>query len=291
MNRLESGSSYNNSSHVDEGLIRQLVKIDGSEATVKELLFKEGHSFSDESILNLVTVLSVYRKIQFPNDYIFFIYGSTARGTAKAGERIQEFQFWKEERFLGSCFRRRGGSDIDVRIITQNRDGLLPSLEMVREDLKKTRSPRIELRIDDPSSVIWEVKRGDTSSFFRRVLALNWPFVLHGRGKLEILTRLACLHLTAEDYANEKQRVELKLLVLRETTEKPFVFMTEKQLRERFPSYYSPLQLLATEPQTPALKISLVSGESSLVTILSDKDIFMDNLRRIPDIPTKELMQ
>ena len=199
MDRSEAVSSHTNSLPFKEELTNRLVEMGGSEVVVKELLLKEGYFFSSESIQNLVMVLSIYRKIQLTHDCIFFIYGSTARGTAKAGERIQEFQFWEGERFLGSCFRRRGGSDIDLRIIAQNRDEIHHSLEIVRQDLKQSRSVRIELRIDDPTYVAWETTRADTSSFFRRVLTLNQPLVLHGRKELECITKLAYSHLTPED--------------------------------------------------------------------------------------------
>jgi len=82
---------------------------------------------------------------------------------------------------------------------------------------------------------------------------------------------------------------------LRETAEEPFVFWTENQLRGRFPSYYSPLQIANKKPENypSPIKISLISGESSLVIVPvgrdTDVDSFITDLRHNPDVSAEQL--
>lgn len=298
MERSQEVGLSNSSCPFSKELVEQLIELGNSDAVTKALLFKDGRVFSGEAVQNLTIALSVFRMLKLPIPSTFFIYGSTARGSTKAGERIQEFRFWQEGIFLGSCFRRRGESDIDLRIIAQDYENILPSLEVAKQNLRLLKPVKIDVKIDDPAYVEREIRRTDDySSFFRIVLALDQPLVLSGRGEFENFRNLARSYLTAEDYADEAQRMERKLLVLRETAEKPFLFWTGDQLQEAFPSYYSSFNLRAHHLKgvSSPVKVTLSAGESSLITVSVNSPValerFMSNLFDAPDVSARELIE
>lgn len=294
MSRLEKDSDSFNFFPFPSGLVNNLLQVGESHET-KALLLKYGYIFSEESVRNLEIALSVYKTLELPEDSIFFVYGSTARGKAVDIDRLQEIQFWEGERFCGSCFRRLGGSDIDLRAIIPNREQILPSVEKVKQTLRTIGSTRVELRIDDPSYPIWEATRSDVSSFYRRLLLFSRPIVLHGKTNFDAITELAISHFSDDDYVYETQRKDVKACALRETELRPFIYWGIKHLRDSYPLYYSS-QTLSGEGTInfpPPLKISLVKGESSLVIARISEDRikqFLAKLEMTPKAPAKELV-
>lgn len=262
---------------------------------ITDLVTNSDYVFSKQSISNLETIIFIKRLLELPEDSIFFVYGSTARGTVENTGRLQEIQFWEGDSFLGNCFRKLGSSDIDLRIITPRPEQLLPSLEIVKQTLGDTKPTRIELRIDSPDYVKWEVTRSDTSSFYRRLLMFNRIVILQGKAGYDHLTELVKSNLKDIDHSYETERKEIKAMALRETQERPFVYLDVKHLRDHYPVYYSDQSLSenGNDLLPLPLKVSLVKGESSLVIAkIGEANInqFLDELKRDPRISTRELI-
>lgn len=246
--------------------VGRLIRDCHSKTQVKTLLKKEGLSFSLDSIRNVFYALLIFREIQVNIPFSFFIYGSTVTGEAGLEPKIQEFQFWKEDDFLGSAFRFYGNSDLDIRCLTE-----YP--EEIKESLQRSRQASIDfppgsVKVDSLSFAFQDIKNQEHPSFYRRILILNRPTIFCGKEMIEVLARAGRGHLISQDFDYEEQMRKSRAFARLELEDRNFVFFSGTHLAEKFPVYYHPLVLRDKNIRRASpLKFPFGIKESSLITV------------------------
>lgn len=241
---------------------------------IREILRKEGLHFSDDSVRNIAYGIMIFREIggelfQEP----FFIYGSTAKGTAGVEPKIQEIQYWKDLHFLGSTFRIYGMSDLDIRCVAQNPQGVFEIIAKSKSNLSSFALRPAGVRVDNIQDVKDDIKRTDTPSFYRRVLLLNSPIVLSGQDTLGTLADVGKDYLSQVDETYEKEMAEARKMVRSRLEGSVAIFLDSSELSERFPVFYSERNLIIKNFQrTHSFKISFSLRESSLVVVEVDSE-------------------
>ncbi|OQA93175.1 MAG: hypothetical protein BWY24_00691 [Microgenomates group bacterium ADurb.Bin219] len=274
-----------------ETLIQGHVSVDN----IREILRKEGLHLSDDSVRNIAYGIMVFREIggelfQEP----FFIYGSTAKGTAGVEPKIQEIQYWKDLHFLGSTFRIYGMSDLDIRCVAQDPQGVFEIIAKSKDNLSPFTLRPVGIRVDNIQDVEDDIKRTDAPSFYRRVLLLNSPIVLSGQDTLGTLTEVGRDYLSQVDETYEKEMAEARKIVRSRLEGSVATFLDSGELSGRFPVFYSERNLIIKNFQrTHSFKISFSLRESSLVVVEvnSEKDCSRHHLRVCdnPSTPFNEI--
>lgn len=257
------------------------------------VLGKYGLRFSDRSIKNTAYGLRIFKEIKVDVPFSFVIYGSTARGTAGSCLKVQEFQFWNGNSFCGSTFRPFGVSDLDLRCVCPEPQGVLTCLKSCKDLPFFTANP-VGIRVDDLSYALNEITDTSITSFYRRVLLLNNPIILNGRELVASLVESGYPCLTSHDFAYEGELHELKFYLGSILRGNAAVYVSEKELSKRFPEYYRSENLSLTNTERgKSFKVSFGQRESSLLTIpvrgCADIKRFTDILLQHPETPFSEL--
>jgi len=256
----------NTQSLLNHGAVERLIRDCHSGAQVESLLRKEGLSFSPDSIRNIFYALNIFREIRVDSPFSFFIYGSTAIGEAGLKPKIQEFQFWKEEEFLGSAFRFYGNSDLDIRCLAEHPEIIMENLQGNR--LAITDFPPGSVKVDSFNFALQDIKNQKCPSFYRRILILNKPIIFSGREMIETLVRSGRDYLSSQDLDYEEQMRRSRSFARRELENRTSIFFSGLQLTEMFPVYYHPFILRDKEIRRASpLKFPFGRKESSLVTV------------------------
>lgn len=246
--------------------IGRLIRDCHSEAQVKTLLKNEGLSFSPDSIRNVFYALLIFREIQVNIPFSFFIYGSTATGKAGLEPKVQEFQFWKKDDFLGSAFRIYGNSDLDIRCLSEYPEKIKESLQESR--LTVIDFPPGSVKVDSFSFALQDIKNQDCPSFYRRILLLNKPIIFCGKEMIEVLARTGRDYLASQDFGYEEQMRRSRAFARLKLEDRNFVFFSGTHLTEKFPVYYYPLVLRDKNIRRASpLKFPFGTKESSLITV------------------------
>ncbi|OGM08498.1 hypothetical protein A2Z67_02090 [Candidatus Woesebacteria bacterium RBG_13_36_22] len=262
---------------------------------IKEILKEEGLFFSDDSVKNIAHGLMIHKEMgeqSFKDP--FFIYGSTAKGTAGTEPKIQEIQYWKDVQFLGSTFRIYGTSDLDIRCISEKPESLFEGLTRLKGSLFQSNLRPADIRIESYEDVRKNITRQDTSSFYRRVLLLNSPIFLSGGKVLNSFATIGRDFLVQDDLDYEREIGEVKNLVRSRLEGIPSVFLLAHELATRYPNLYSENNLIADNFQrTHSFKISFSLRESSLipVQVSGEEEIeeYVNLLEQNPSTPFKDL--
>lgn len=274
--------------------IERLIRNCYSEVQVETLLEKEGLSFSPDSIKNVFYALLTFREIQTNSPFSFLIYGSTATGTAGLEPRLQEFQFWKDEDFLGSTFRFHGSSDLDLRCLSEDPEEICKSLQENRKTLSTFGLPGRGIRIDSYDFALGDITDQEGPSFYRGVLVLNRPLVLCGRDKIDPLAEIGIAHITSQDFNYEAQRRQSKVFARSRLRKGEVLHLPESQLRQMFPLYYDPINLKRVNIRRRlSFRVSMGLKESSLIAIQVENLKEVDRFNRIlfdyPKTPFREI--
>jgi|GEM_PF-3145490 len=274
-----------------ETLIHGYVSVDN----IREVLRREGLHFSDDSVRNIAYGIMIFREIggeSFREP--FFIYGSTAKGTAGVEPKIQEIQYWKNLHFLGSTFRIYGMSDLDIRCVAQNPQNVFEIIARSKNNLSPFTLRPAGIRVDSIEDVEEDIKRTDAPSFYRRVLLLNSPIVLSGQDILGTLAEVGRDHILQADRIYEIEMGEARKIVRSRLEGSTAVFLDSGELSEKFPVFYSERNLIIKNFQrTHSFKISFSLRESSLVLVEvdSEKDCLKHHLKvcENPSTPFTEI--
>lgn len=279
------------SRRITEALTTKHISIDN----IRGILKGEGLHFSDDSIRNIAYGIMIFREIggeSFREP--FFIYGSTAKGTAGVEPKIQEIQYWKDLHFLGSTFRIFGMSDLDIRCVAQDPQRVFGIIARSKDNLSPFTLRPAGIRLESLEDARRDITRVDGPSFYRRVLLLNSPIVLSGKDILESLVEAGrdCLSILDIDY--EREMGEVKKMIRGKLITSTPIFLDAKELFERFPIFYSENNLIIKNFQrTHSFKISFSLRESSLtvVEVGSERDCFEYHLKvcENPDTPFSEI--
>lgn len=262
---------------------------------IRDILGEEGLFFSDDSVRDIAYGLLIFKEIgKYPFRDPFFIYGSTAKGTAGTEPKIQEIQYWKDVQFLGSTFRIYGMSDLDIRCISEKPESLFEEITKSKSSLSQSNLRPADIRIESYEGVEKNITRQDTSSFYRRVLLLNSPIVLSGDKVLNSLAAMGRDFLVQDDLDYEREMGEVKNLVRSKLKGIPTVFLLAHELATRYPNLYSENNLIADNFQrTHSFKISFSLRESSLIPVqVSNKEEieeYVNLLEQNPSAPFKDL--
>ena len=236
---------------------------------IRDILRGEGLFFSDDSVRNIAYGTMIFKEIggqSFKDP--FFIYGSTAKGTAGTEPKIQEIQYWKDMHFLGSTFRIYGMSDLDIRCISEKPEGVFEVITKSKGNLSPFTFRSAGIRVESYESVKENITRQNASSFYRRVLLLNSSIVLSGSEMLSSLAAIGRGFLIQNDLDYEREMGKVRKLVRCRLAEAPTIFLSAQELATRFPVFYSEVSLMADNFQrTHSFKISFSLRESSLIPV------------------------
>lgn len=262
---------------------------------IREILRRGGLHFSDDSARNIAYGIMIFREIggesfQEP----FFIYGSTAKGTAGVEPKIQEIQYWKDLRFLGSTFRIFGMSDLDIRCVAQDPQRVFGIIAKSKDSLSPFALRPAGIRIESLEDVRRDITRTDAPSFYRRVLFFNSPIVLSGKDILESLIEDGRDYLSQSDIDYERELGEVRKLARSKLVNSTAILLDAKELSDRFPVFYSEKNLIIKNFQrTHSFKVSFSLRESSLIVVEvgDEKDCFRYHLRvcENPNIPFSDI--
>lgn len=263
--------------------------------SIKDIFRKEGLFFSDDSVRNIAYGLMIFKEIgeqSFKDP--FFIYGSTAKGTAGTEPKIQEIQYWKDTQFLGSTFRIYGMSDLDIRCISEKPERLFEMITRSKGNLSLSNLRPAGIRIESYESVRENITKSNTTSFYRGVLLLNSPIVLSGNKMLNSLIAIGRGFLVQDDLDNEREMGEVKNLVRSRLKEIPTVFLSTQELATKYPILYSRSNLIAKNFQRAhSFKVSFSLRESSLILVqvnnIEEIGEYVRLLEQNPSAPFEEL--
>lgn len=280
---------------IGQGITTKLTQAHISVDGIRDVLREADLSFSDDSVRNIAYGLTIFKEIGgelFKEP--FFIYGSTAKGTAGTEPKIQEVQFWKDVHFLGSTFRIYGMSDLDIRCVSEKPEGVFEIITRSKGNLSPFTLRPAGIRVESYESVRENITRRNASSFYRRVLFLNSPIVLSGREMLSSLTATGKDFLVQDDLDYEREMGEIRKLVRGRLEETSAIFLSAQELATKFPVYYSEASLMADNFQrTHSFKVSFSLRESSLVPVqISGRKEIEEYTRLVaqnPSIPLEEL--
>lgn len=262
---------------------------------IRDLLREEGLLFSDDSVRNIAYGIMIFKEIggqSFKDP--FFIYGSTAKGTAGTEPKIQEIQYWKDMHFLGSTFRIYGMSDLDIRCVSEKPESVFEIITRSKGNLSPFTLRPAGIRVENYESVKENIIRQNTSSFYRRVLLLNSPIILSGGEMLSSLAAVGRDFLVQDDLDYEREMGEARDLVRSKLEGISAIFLSAQELATRYPVFYSEASLMVDNLQrTLSFKVSFSLRESSLIVVevegSNDRDRYHSKVCQNPQTPFEEI--
>lgn len=165
-----------------------------------------------------------------------FVYGSASIQNRK---KIQQNRYFDKDNLLFNVsFKHISGlQDIDLRIISKSPKKHIKIAKWLSKNYKS--KYLIELKIDNISYPINDMKNISTTSFFRRVLGLGNYQCLYNSNLLNSLVKIAKDNITYKDINYDNERIFLYELVYKELEYHEKLSLNISSVIKAFPTYFN----------------------------------------------------
>lgn len=197
-----------------------------------------------------------------------FVFGSTASVADQF--KVQQIRIFISDELESVKFAKIGEcSDLDLRVISDNAILIRQKVDRMQNTYRKT-PYLIEIKVDEPSYPLSDIKDTAHTSFFRRVL-LSEIIPIFGQERITELSILANKYRTREDDEYDQERRQVYHWARQSVTTGNVAYLDANEAKKIYPVYYSktalinervkrqitPLQLLGNTSIEPWVEINL----------------------------------